>query len=242
MYHIFITEDDEKIAGAVQAYLTRYGYKCTVARDFLAVQQEIAEASPHLVILDVNLPFQDGFHLCQAIRRRSAVPILFLSARAGDMDQVRGMESGGDDYITKPFALEVLLAKVKALLRRAYGEYAPGAKQTATLQVGILTLDLAAAEMRLAPALAPAPPPAQPLTRNELKLLHLLMERAGQVVSRELCLEALWDDSSFVDDNTLTVNVTRLKNKLDLWGLKEAVETRRGLGYRLAPERLEAAP
>lgn len=236
-YHIFLVEDDEKIAGAVQAYLARYGYPCTLARNFQAVQQEIAAASPHLVILDVNLPFQDGFHLCQAIRRASAVPILFLSARAGDMDQVRGMESGGDDYITKPFALEVLLAKVKALLRRAYGEYAPGARQTTTLQVGVLTLDLAAAEMRVAPTQS-----AQPLTRNELKLLHLLMERAGQVVSRELCLEALWDDSSFVDDNTLTVNVTRLKNKLDLWGLKDAVETRRGLGYRLAPERLEAAP
>ncbi|HYF76213.1 MAG TPA: response regulator transcription factor [Symbiobacteriaceae bacterium] len=236
-YHIFIAEDDDKIAGSVQAYLARYGYKCTLARDWSAVQHEIAAARPHLVILDVNLPFQDGFHLCQAIRRQSAVPILFLSARAGDMDQVRGMESGGDDYITKPFALEVLLAKVKALLRRAYGEYAPGARQSATLQAGILILDLAAAEMRVSTAQA-----AQPLTRNELKLLHLLMERPGQVVSRERCLEALWDDSSFVDDNTLTVNVTRLKTKLDAWGLKDAVETRRGLGYRLAPERLEAAP
>lgn len=238
-YHIFIVEDDETIAGTVQAYLTRYGCHCTRVRDFQAVPDEIAAANPHLLILDVNLPFQDGFHLCQIIRRRSALPILFLSARAGDWDQVRGMESGGDDYITKPFALEVLLAKVKALLRRAYGEYTAAVRPPATLQVGVLALDLAAAEIRLVRGAAPA---AQPLTRNELKLLHLLMEGAGQVVSRERCLEALWDDSSFVDDNTLTVNVTRLKSKLDLWGLKEAVETRRGLGYRLAPERLETAP
>lgn len=235
-YHIFIVEDDAKIAGAIQTYLGRYGYQCTLARDFARAQQEIAQAQPHLVILDVNLPYQDGFHLCQTLRRTSSVPVLFVSARAGDMDQVRGMESGGDDYITKPFALEVLLAKVKALLRRAYGEYA-GPRNATTLQVGLLALDLAAAEMRHTTTQA-----AQPLTRNELKLLHLLMERPGQVVTREACLEALWDDSSFVDDNTLTVNVTRLRTKLDAWGLKEAVETRRGLGYRLAPERLEATP
>lgn len=235
-YHIFIVEDDAKIAAAIQTYLSRYGYQCTLARDFAQTQQEIASASPHLVILDVNLPFQDGFHLCQTLRRSSSVPVLFVSARAGDMDQVRGMESGGDDYITKPFALEVLLAKVKALLRRAHGEYA-GPRNPASLQAGVLALDLAAAEMRLATTQA-----AQPLTRNELKLLHLLMEKPGQVVSREACLEALWDDSSFVDDNTLNVNVTRLRTKLDAWGLKESVETRRGLGYRLAPERLEVAP
>lgn len=181
--------------------------------------------------MDVNLPYADGFHLTRAIRRHSAVPILFLSARAGDMEQVLGMESGGDDYITKPFHLDVLLAKVKAMLRRAYGEYAQAGESRVVLQAGALELDLTAAELRCRGQ-------SQSLTRNELRLLHLLMERAGRVVTREECLEALWDDASFVDDNTLTVNVTRLRAKLDALGLKDVIETRRGIGYQLMADRL----
>lgn len=230
-YQILIVEDDPKIAAAIHGYLTRYGYQAFLVRDFTQVEQEFARLQPHLVLLDVNLPFQDGFHVCRALRRRSSAPILFLSARSGDMDQVLGIESGGDDYIAKPFHLEVLHAKIKALLRRAYGEYAPAEPPRAIPRVGDLSLDLAAGAARFHGQ-------SQSLTRNELKLLHVLMERAGRVVSREECLEALWDDSSFVDDNTLTVNVTRLRTKLDAWGLKDAIETRRGLGYQLMPERL----
>lgn len=235
-YRILIVEDDPLIAGSVRDHLTQYGYAPTCAEDFRRVEQEFLQLQPHLVLLDVNLPYQDGFHICRTLRRHSAVPILFLSARSGQMEQVMGMESGGDDYITKPFHLDILLAKIRAMLRRTYGEYAEAAPaQRAILQAGQLQLDLTAAEMRWQGG-------GQPLTRNELKLLNLLMERAGRVVSREDCLEALWDDSSFVDDNTLTVNVTRLRAKLDAWGLKEAVETKRGLGYQLRPERLEAVP
>jgi DNA-binding response OmpR family regulator len=233
-YRIYIVEDDPRIAASVASHLGRYDYQCTVAADFQHVEREFLQLEPHLVIMDVNLPYQDGFHLCRTLRRHTAVPILFLSARAGEMEQVLGIESGGDDYITKPFHLDVLLAKIKALLRRVYGEYAhtePAAR--ALTQVGDLQLDLAAGEMRVGGE-------AQVLTRNELKLLHLLMARPGQVVTREECLEALWDDVAFVDDNTLTVNVTRLRAKLDAWGLKDAIETRRGQGYRLAPDRLTA--
>lgn len=228
-YRIFIVEDDQRIAGSMAAFLSRYGYQPAVAADLERVEQECLAFQPHLIILDINLPYQNGFHLCRALRRQTSVPVLFLSARSGDMEQVMGLESGGDDYMTKPFHLEVLLARVRALLRRAYGEYARQGADLLTL--GRLTLDLAAGEMRLGGQ-------SQPLTRTELRLLHLLMSRPGQVLSREQCLEALWDDVAFVDDNTLTVNVTRLRTKLDAWGMREAVETRRGMGYRLVPERL----
>lgn len=234
MYRILIVEDDAKIAAAVSGYLDRYGYECRIAADFRQVEREFLQVQPHLVIMDVTLPYQDGFHLTRALRRHSRAPILFLSARAGEMEQVLGMESGGDDYITKPFHLEVLLAKVKAQLRRAYGEYAAGGG-AAGLQRGALLLDLTLSEMRVGAN-------SQPLTRNEAKLLHLLMERAGTIVSREACLEALWDDAAFVDDNTLTVNVNRLRAKLEPLGLRDALETRRGQGYLLLPDRLEVAP
>lgn len=234
-YTILIVEDDPKIAGLVGEYLTRYGYTVAQVQDFRRVEQEFLAVRPHLVLMDVNLPYQDGFHLTRLIRRHSAAPILFLSARAGEMEQVLGMESGGDDYITKPFQLDLLHAKVKAMLRRTYGEYAQAeAANRSMLQVGRLDLDLSAGEIRLF-----GQAETQTLTRNEVKLLHLLMEKAGRVVSREECLEALWDDASFVDDNTLTVNVTRLRAKLEHWGLKEAIETRRGVGYLLSPHRLE---
>lgn len=236
-YTILIVEDDPKIAALVGEYLTRYGYIVVRVGDFRRVEEEFLAVRPHLVLMDVNLPYQDGFHLTRLIRRHSAAPILFLSARAGEMEQVLGMESGGDDYVTKPFHLDVLHAKVKAILRRTYGEYAQADGATrAVLQVGRLELDLSAGSIRLFGMAE-----SQALTRNEQRLLHLLMEKAGRVVSREECLEALWDDASFVDDNTLTVNMTRLRAKLEGWGLKEAIETRRGVGYLLSPHRLEEA-
>ncbi len=234
-YTILIVEDDPKIAGLVADYLTRYGYMTHLIQDFRRVEQEFLAAKPHLILMDVNLPYQDGFHMTRLLRRHTAAPILFLSARAGEMEQVLGMESGGDDYITKPFHLDVLHAKIKAMLRRAYGEYAqadPAGRSV--LQVGVLELDLAAGEMRLF-----GQAESQALTRNEQKLLQRLMEKAGRVVSREECLEALWDDSSFVDDNTLTVNVNRLRAKLDHLGLRGALETRRGAGYLISPQHLE---
>jgi len=237
-YSILIVEDDPKIAGLVADYLTRYGYATHLIQDFKRVEQEFLAVGPDLVLMDVNLPYQDGFHMTRLLRRHSAAPILFLSARAGEMEQVLGMESGGDDYITKPFHLDVLHAKIKAMLRRAYGEYAQADPTSrSVLQVGNLQLDLAAGEMRLFGQVE-----SQGLTRNEQKLLQLLMEKAGRVVSRAECLEALWDDSSFVDDNTLTVNVTRLRAKLDQLGLKGAIETRRGSGYLLSPQHLEEQP
>ncbi|QKG83910.1 response regulator transcription factor [Kroppenstedtia pulmonis] len=226
-YRVFIVEDDEAISEVIADFLRRFGYQTKKAEDFRNVEEIFLEWKPDAVILDVNLPFQDGFHLCRQLRRHSSVPILFLSARSGDMEQIMGMESGGDDYITKPFQLEVLHAKLKAILRRTYGEYAQ-LRETdlSILRVGNLQLDRGSAMLRFHDE-------AQSLTKNELKLLGLLMEHRDRIVTRDECLEALWDDNRFIDDNTLTVNVTRLRKKLSDWGLQEAIRTKRGLGYQL---------
>lgn len=223
-YKVLLIEDDLKIAEAVRAFLTRYGFTVALITEFADVEGQVFAYDPHLILLDVTLPYLDGFHLCRAIRRRSRVPILFLSARAGEMEQIFGMESGADDYITKPFSLEVLLAKVRAALRRVYGELSP---QAALLKVGPLELDLGAAELRHGEQ-------RQPLSRTELLLLQRLMTTPGRIVSREACLEAVWDDAAFVDDNTLSVNVTRLRGKLAAVGLEGVLETKRGMGYILA--------
>ncbi len=230
---IYVIEDERKIAESICSFLMKYGYRVEIARDFSRIEDEFMQIKPHLVILDVNLPYQDGFYLCRRIRRLSSVPILFLSARASEMEQVLGMESGADDYMTKPFHLEVLLAKVKAILRRAYGEYA-GESPFGDSVVQVRDLKLFVDKMEMV-----YQDEKQDLTKNEWKLLHLLMRKAGRVVTREECLEELWDDSHFVDDNTLTVNVTRVRKKLSRWGLDSLIETKRGVGYLLNPGRWE---
>lgn len=232
-YSIYIVEDDRKIAEAIASYLQMYGYRVTLTKDFSRVLSEFLLLRPHLVVLDINLPYQDGFHLCQQIRKISHVPILFLSSRSGEMEQVFGIESGADDYITKPFQLEVLLAKIKALLRRAYGNYRSMLDSAYNIvTIGNLQLDLEKMELSYKGE-------SQSLSKNEGKLLHLLMKNKGKVVLREECLEVLWDDARFVEDNTLTVNIARVRKKLAVWNLDQCIETKRGLGYRLNTAVLE---
>ncbi|WP_124726845.1 response regulator transcription factor [Staphylospora marina] len=232
-YTIYIVEDERKIAEWIRSFLVPYGYRVELVQDFARVVEECEELNPHLVILDVNLPYQDGYHLCRRIRRHSSVPILYLTARDSEIEQVLGLESGGDDYMTKPFHPEVLLAKIKAILRRVYGELANEENTNeSVIQIGELKLLVNKMEVVYQGQ-------TQPLTKNEWKLLHLLMQRAGEVVTREECLEVLWDDCTFVDDNTLTVNVTRLRKKLSPWGLDSLIETKRGVGYKLNPKRME---
>ncbi|MDR6226900.1 response regulator transcription factor [Desmospora profundinema] len=229
---ILVVEDDARITDSIRDYLEGYGYITQGVTDWGRVEAQWRQFDPHLVILDVNLPGKDGFHLCQEMRRYSPVPILFLSARSGEMEQIYGMESGGDDYMTKPFRLDVLLAKIKALLRRAYGSLSAAENRPMMVQVGSFTFWPDKGEMEFKGE-------RQSLSKNEWKLLALLLERQGQVVTRDDCLEALWDDQRFVDDNTLTVNVTRLRKKLARWGLDGAVQTHRGVGYRLDSSILE---
>lgn len=231
-YTIYIVEDERKIAESIANYLERYGYQAIIAKDFSQIFAEFLQLQPHLVILDIRLPYQDGYHLCRQIRQSSNVPILILSSRAGEMDQIFGIETGADDYITKPFQLDLLFVKIKALLRRAYGEYHIRDESREIIAVGPLQLDLGRMELTYQGE-------TQSLSKNEAKLLYLLMKRKGKVVLREECLEALWEDMRFVEDNTLTVNVTRVRKKLAIWKLDPCVETIRGMGYRFDSKVLE---
>ena len=226
MYRIMIIEDDDKIAAILQQYIERYGYEVVRARRFRELKQEYVEASPHLVLLDINLPHFDGFYWCRQIRTVSNVPIIFLSARVGEMDQVMAIENGGDDYMTKPFHLDVVIAKIKSALRRTYGENAAPVQSHDELSSNGLTLDKARNIVEWNGRQAD-------LSRNETLLLGSLLAKAGRIVSRDDLLEALWDNVHFVDDNTLTVNVTRVRKKLEELGLPKAIETVRGQGYRL---------
>ena len=220
MYRIFLIEDDEVIAGAVARYLEGWGYTVRCAQAFDRVLQEFAAFDPQLVLLDISLPFFNGYHWCQEIRKVSQVPILFLTSAADNVNTVMAMQLGGDDLLAKPFDLQVLSAKIQAMLRRAY-DFGPPQRLLrcggAVLNVsdGTLTADGERVE----------------LTRNEFRILQMLLERKGQTVSREALMTRLWESDSFVDENTLSVNVGRLRRKLETAGLPDLIRTRKGEGY-----------
>ena len=228
MHKIMIVEDDDKIADILAGYLGRYGYEPIRPSSLRDIKAEFLAACPHLVLLDINLPYMDGFYWCRQIRTVSNAPVIFISARSGDMDQVLALDNGGDDYITKPFSIDVVIAKVRAALRRAYGEYSISAEadpdvfevEGLYMYRGKNVVEWSGAQAFLTP--------------KEFRLLDLLARRLGQIVPRDCLLEALWDDVEFVDDNTLTVNVTRVRRKLQSIGITGAIETVRGTGYRLA--------
>lgn len=220
MYKVLIVEDDATIASLLCECLSRWGYEARAADDFQHVLDTFCDFDPQLVLLDISLPFYDGFHWCREIRLQSNVPVLFLSSRGDNMDIVMAMNMGGDDYVQKPFSTEVLLAKISALLRRAYS-YAPAPPP---LEVRGAQLDARAGVLHWQDR-------TLELTRNEVRILVTLLERKNTVVSREELMRALWDDDSFVDDNTLTVNIARLRKKLDELGLHDVIVTRKGLGY-----------
>ncbi|SET97329.1 response regulator transcription factor [Paenibacillus sp. NFR01] len=225
---ILIIEDDAKLADLLAAYLAKYDYRAVIAGDFNRVLETFEECSPSLVLLDVNLPRFDGFYWCRQLRRSSLCPILFISARDSGMDQVMALENGGDDYITKPFQYEVVLAKIRSHLRRAYGSYAQGLQER-TLRAGSLIFYPERYVVQLEAQTAE-------LTQKEAVLLEALMHKAGRVVSRERLLDLMWEDQHFIDDNTLNVYITRVRRKLKELGLPEIVETVRGAGYRLNAE------
>lgn len=226
MFSVMIVEDDAKIARIVADDLTRYGYRALVTQDFARVKSEFVRLQPDAVLLDINLPLYDGFYWCRQIRTVSTVPVIFISARVGEMDQVLAIENGGDDYITKPFSLEVLRAKLRSVLRRTYGEYAAQGEQPGLWQAGEMVLDDGRNRVSWQRQQIELP-------LTEYRLLRCLLRSAGSIVSRETLLEALWDDTSFVDDNTLTVNVTRVRKRLEELGLQSTIETKRGQGYLL---------
>ncbi|MEK3889164.1 response regulator transcription factor [Bacillus sp. FSL K6-3431] len=227
MAKIMIVEDDPKIAVLLQSHLEKYGYDVVLTEEFEFVVDLFQEAKPDLVLLDINLPSFDGYYWCRQIRQISTCPILFISARSGEMDQVMALENGADDFITKPFHYEIVMAKIRSHLRRAYGEYAPKVEERIVDLEGLI-LYVERMELQRENAIVS-------LTKKETILLEMLMKRSPRVASREVILEKLWDDQSFVDENTLNVNIARVRKKLQELGIEEAIETVRGAGYRINP-------
>lgn len=220
MYRILIVEDDLTIAQAVAKHLTNWGYTVEYVTEFEDILSEFTRTEPQLVLLDISLPFRNGYHWCGEIRKRSNVPILFISSASDNMNIVMAMNMGGDDFIPKPFDLSVLSAKVGALLRRAYsfgGQMNVLEHRGALLNLNDTTLTFGDQKLEL--------------TKNEFRILQTLLESAGKVVTRDALMLRLWESDNFIDDNTLTVNVTRLRKKLEEIGLQDFITTKKGLGY-----------
>lgn len=220
MYKIMIIEDDVTIAKVISEHLKKWGYETACVRNFEKVTEEVFTFEPHLILLDIMLPFFNGFYWCTEIRRQSSVPVVFLSSASDNMNMVMAMNMGADDFIAKPFDLPVLTAKIQALLRRAYSF----AENTKVLEHRGVLLNLADATLTYQGKKID-------LTKNEFRILQLLMERTGHAVKRDAIMECLWESDSFIDDNTLTVNITRLRRKLDEAGITDFIVTKKGIGY-----------
>lgn len=220
MYRILVVEDDAGIAEAIAEQAAMWDLQTRCIKNFMKVTEDFAEFDPHLVLLDISLPFFDGYYWCSEIRKVSKVPIIFISSAAANMNIVMAMNMGADDFIAKPFDQSVLIAKIQAILRRAYdfGASAPVLEHMgALLNTGDNSLSYNGERVEL--------------SKNEYRILLTLMQNKGKVVSREKLMEALWETNSFVDENTLTVNVGRLRKKLDAAGLKDFIGTKFGVGY-----------
>jgi DNA-binding response OmpR family regulator len=228
MFKIFIIEDDKQLVNLLKEHLHKFGYDVQSVDNFEEVRNQFEQYSPHLVLLDVNLPKFDGYYWCRQIRSISTCPILFISARDSKMDQVMALDNGADDYITKPFDYEIVTAKINSQLRRAYGQYA-STENGRSYTVHGLTLDVERLQLSLNEQTIE-------LSLTEAKILDELMKKSERVVSRDRLLEKIWDDQAFVDDNTLNVYVTRVRKKLTLLGINDAIQTIRGQGYRLIPD------
>lgn len=219
---IFIIEDDAVIAEEMQKYLEGWGYDIRCAADFRNVTAEFESFDPAIVLLDITLPFFDGYHWCGEIRKISEVPVIFISSVSDKMNIVMAVNMGGDDFIAKPFDLAVMTAKIRALLRRSYGYGAADTRER--LEYRGAALDLGDTNLYIGDDRIE-------LTKNEFRILRVLMENQGKVVSRDALMMKLWDTDSFVDENTLNVNVARLRKKLVSGGLDDYIQTKKGIGY-----------
>jgi len=217
---IIIVEDDEIIREELQSFLGRYGYEVVVPRELENIVEFILKENSDLVLLDINLPIYDGYYICREIRKKSEVPIIIVTSRDSDMDELMSMNLGADDFVTKPYNTQILLARIAALLKRSNNK----TTSNNILNYKNLQLNLSNAKITCENKEAE-------LTKNEVKILSYLMNHQGQIVSRDLLMEYLWSTDYFVDDSTLTVNITRLRKKLEEIGIENVIETRRGLGY-----------
>lgn len=222
MHKILIVEDDEKLRNELEVFLNKNGYKGESINNFSNTIEDVLNKKADLILLDINLPGFDGEYILKEIRKISDVPIIIITSRDNEMDELLSMNYGADYYVTKPFNIQILLAKIASVLRRSK------VLETVTdkVECNDFILNLSKSQIE-------KDDKAIELTKNELKILKFLIERKGKIVSREEIMEYLWDSETFIDDNTLTVNMTRLRNKLDQIGLKELIETKRGQGYIL---------
>ena len=222
MYKIFMVEDDEIIARSIRERLQAWNYDVCCVEDFSNVVAEFVRFDPQLVLMDITLPFFNGYHWCSEIRKISKVPVIFLSSAADNMNIVMAVNMGADDFIPKPFDLEVLTVKIQAMLRRSYDFAGTGSMlehKGAILNLNETTLTYQEQKIEL--------------TKNEFRILEILMENKEKVVSRETLMTKLWESDNYVDENTLSVNVNRLRKKLEALGLEEFILTKKGIGYRL---------
>lgn len=222
MYKILLVEDDRKINKMIADYLKKWDYEVSVVEDFKNVLQDITSLKPELILLDVNLPYYDGFYWCREIRKLTNIPILFISSRETEMDKIMGLQVGADDFITKPFSLELLSTKIQAILRRTYA-YQDQTLNVTSYQNLLLNLETGKLSDGKTEVL---------LTPNEYRIMNLLMKHGDKIVSRTTIIEQLWDDERFVDDNTLTVNMNRLRKKLEVL-TNVSIETVKNEGYVL---------
>ncbi|KRN28427.1 response regulator [Lactobacillus selangorensis] len=223
MFKVMIVEDDPTIADLIAENLTKWQLQPEKVTDFSDVFNQFLELKPHLILLDINLPTYDGFYWMQKIRAVSKVPVIFISSRNTNMDMVMAMNMGGDDFVNKPFSMEVLVAKINALLRRTYNYVA---ENNEALEHNGLLLNLQNGSAQVGDNLID-------LSKNEYKLLQILMRQHGKIVSRDKLLRTMWEDERFVDDNTLTVNINRLRKKIAQAGLPNYIETKVGQGYMI---------
>lgn len=219
MYKILIVEDDFTIAKILKSHIESWGYEAKFIEDFQDVLSQFVSFSPHMVLLDISLPFFNGYHWCSEIRKISKVPIIFISSASDNMNIVMAIAQGGDDFIAKPYDLNVLTAKIQALIRRTYDF----AAQTNLLEHCGAILDVSASSLTYLGSKID-------LTKNEHRILQILLENKGRIVSRDAIMTKLWETDSFVDDNTLTVNITRIRKKLGKAGL-DFITTKKGVGY-----------
>lgn len=221
MYTVMLVEDDLALSVQIQEGLGKWGFKADAAENFENIMEDFNRIRPHLIIMDVNLPCFDGFYWCRRIREISKVPVVFLSSRDTNMDIIMGVNTGADDYITKPFSMQVLIAKLQAIIRRTYDYSMAGME---FIEHNGLMLNMGEGHITFGDA-------RTELTRNELKILTLLMNNKGRVVSRESIMQLLWDDDVYVNDNTLTANINRLRSKLADIGQPDFITTKKGQGY-----------
>ena len=219
---IFIIEDDQSLSNEIKLALSKWGYSVGQVNDFENITNEVLDSNPKLILMDINLPSYDGFYWCSQIRNFMKVPIIFISSRDNDMDIIMSINMGGDDYITKPFSPQVLVAKIQAILRRTYS-YNNDLKSD-VIKFKDITLNIVEGKLYFKGENVD-------LTKNELKIMNILMSNQEKIVSREEIIEELWDTDEFISENTLTVNVNRLRKKLKSIGLEDVNKKKKGQGY-----------